>query len=722
MLRSRGHHLSVALLALTALHCAEDSGAAADTTIELAAELSGAASGITVFVRPELVVAPSGSITLFGRASKDLAAVSVSVDGQALGTVRLPSVRRFEVVVSGAADVQRLLSGAPLELGITAAVGRERAYVAQVALGARYEIVSGPRATVVEPALAPVSVGGALALRSRFRIGTSDAITRARVEVDGVGSVPLTREGTRAFRFDLAAPQVLVASDAAGDRVRFSANATKVARLRISARRVETRLATNPFTPATCADATRACLADAQGDDLELCGSFAEVQRCASVEPVGCDPLIESALSDCVYARLESVASDPDSAPITALEALEQCTAEGDLFGPLFDGVCASAPSTPGCGCFGQEDCLERFVTGPLAACRVALEPRFDCAFGLTFRDLRDSAKVVIAERRELRRADVSDALLSAQVVAAVRVARSDVTTLDQAFQAADGGVVNLLHLWEGGRSEAYTALEYGAGDNSYGALFAYGSATAVVNIQDGDLYQSGTPPVIGCRIPGGAWWRACTDTAECGELARCEGIVRTYDEATGVETVTHPGKCVPRVDAGPASGMPCGAGQACPLQDGLLCSALDASGSGSCRPTWMFGAFRFPSSLTVPARARTEYPIVVSGLATVPEQARFEAYISAPDLTRVRLTLLNPTYRTPGIVFDGPALGRAGVTALLGGTSGERRLSVLVPVPGDESVNGEWRLLVDTTAEPRSLAGDRGIVNAVLTLSSRYD
>lgn len=119
----------------------------------------------------------------------------------------------------------------------------------------------------------------------------------------------------------------------------------------------------------------------------------------------------------------------------------------------------------------------------------------------------------------------------------------------------------------------------------------------------------------------------------------------------------------------------------------------------------------------------RPELDVAPNGVVTLFGRASKDlAAVSASMDGQALGTVSLPSYRTPALVFDGPALGSAGVTALLGGTSGERRLSAFVPVPGDESVNGEWRLVIDTTAEPRNLAGDRSVVSAVLTLSSRYD
>ena len=714
--------LSPLLVAALGWHC----GSAADeleVTADAAAsaELSARAPGITVYLRPELAASSAGAVTLAGRASKNLSAVRAAIHGAPLGAVRLTSARRFELVVSDTSEVARLLSGAPIDLELDASAGNERAYRARFDLQVQLADFRGPRGVFVESALAPVWLGGALVHRGHFRLSDNQDAARARVEVDDVGPVAVAPETTRRFRFDLTTEALLAALDETTDRVRVSASGTKVATLHLRPRGLEVRVASAPFPASACREDTRACLDTLSTPDAEACGTYAAVALCRAA-PSTCAPEVAGALTSCVYNTLESFQSDPEAQWLDAITALDFCTNEGDLFGPLFDELCASQPGAPGCACFGAEGCLEAFVTGPLQACAAEVYPRFDCALGLRYADLKQLPTVYVADARTLTRADVTPGLEATQLLAMLQGAYPDVTDLDSGFSSVDAGQVNRLDLWEGSNGVAYTAFEYGAGDNSYGTIYIYGTTQVAAQIVDGDLYDAADR--LGCHIPSGRRWTSCTQSAQCEAAQRCEGVVRTWDEATGVDVITHPGKCVAQVeDAAPQSGDPCGPTASCPLDAGLACSDLGASaGFGSCRPAWMFGRFAFSRSIELPADGLAEHPIVVSGLATVPEAARFEAWLSFPDLSRVKLSLANPTYHTTSVIFDGPTLGAQGVRARFGTTSGEVRLEVPVPVPGDEGVNGEWLLLVDTTAVRTPRAGDRRLIEARLVLSSRYD
>jgi len=113
------------------------------------------------------------------------------------------------------------------------------------------------------------------------------------------------------------------------------------------------------------------------------------------------------------------------------------------------------------------------------------------CLFGSTFGDLLAGTAYTITGDRELHVTDPLSALDQARVIAAVHESsHTDVTTVEQAFAAVDGQVIRRVDIYDGTGGRAYVAFEYGAGDNSYGAVFGYGSATVVSQIHDGDLYQ----------------------------------------------------------------------------------------------------------------------------------------------------------------------------------------------------------------------------------------
>ena len=82
----------------------------------------------------------------------------------------------------------------------------------------------------------------------------------------------------------------------------------------------------------------------------------------------------------------------------------------------------------------------------------------------------------MIVARRVLDPASSTNATQRAQLVAAVQVAYSSVATVSQALAAVDENIVNQVELWDASNRRAYTAYEYGAGDNSYGAIFEHGT------------------------------------------------------------------------------------------------------------------------------------------------------------------------------------------------------------------------------------------------------
>jgi len=116
------------------------------------------------------------------------------------------------------------------------------------------------------------------------------------------------------------------------------------------------------------------------------------------------------------------------------------------------------------------------------------------CLFGATFGDVLGGAGAVrVTNRNTFTAASASTltALQGAQIVRALHAStHTDVTTVDEAFRAADGGEINLVWIWDQAGARSFVAVEYGAGDNSYGAIFPQDSAEPVALIQDGDLNQ----------------------------------------------------------------------------------------------------------------------------------------------------------------------------------------------------------------------------------------
>jgi len=104
-----------------------------------------------------------------------------------------------------------------------------------------------------------------------------------------------------------------------------------------------------------------------------------------------------------------------------------------------------------------------------------------------TFGDFLD--QVTTTGRVDVTTAGQVDALLKKQLIAACHQSSyTDVKTLADAFAAVDQGEFVVRQVKDKKTGETYTAVDYGAGDNTYGAIFKTGSAKPIVSIHDGDL------------------------------------------------------------------------------------------------------------------------------------------------------------------------------------------------------------------------------------------
>lgn len=680
----------------------------------------------------------SVQLRLSGRASKNLTAVtSYTQEAGPHGTVRLLSARRFEVVLGNLGEIDHVLAGRPLYLDLESSVGQQRHYQARIELRLDLTEFSGDRQIWIGSRITPTYVPADkdnLRYRGWFSLPRSADASEVRVEHAGFSVSELGSLDNRRWSFDLRTP--MLASLLGTPISPLSVHAALGGAPLLKSARPEVRVSTlaltpreQPFASETCESAVADCLADGS-QDPSGCGSYQQIRLCLPSAPTSsCEPNLEWAMSDCVDRVIQDFATDPDRGWLSSLEALEYCTNEGDLTGPIFDEICGYAPDTAFCGCAGEETCFERFHNDYVAPCGLALRSRFDCALGRNTRDLKvPGPRAFVLDRKVLFASDVTDSLLAEQIVIAVRQsAHEDVQDVADAFTRVDGGEINQIEFWEGTSSRAVTVIEYGAGDNSYGAVFAHGSTTMVTRIQDGDFYKPNENFELGCDIPYGAGWSRCESNESCAAGFSCQGAVSSYDDTTGEWLgFIAAGKCAAPSAPSPRDGDRCSALDPCPLEAGLWCSTIASGGEGSCRPMWMFGHFDVTTQLTIPTNGTTSQPFMVYGLATVPEEAYFEASINFGDFTKLKLALANPIYGTTSVFFDGPALGRAGVEALLGTASGEVRVKLPVWVPGDESVNGEWQLLVDTTG-PGSGLSWRYATNVIygeprVSFSSRWD
>lgn len=410
--------------------------------------------------------------------------------------------------------------------------------------------------------------------------------------------------------------------------------------------------------------------------------------ECAPVVPEGaCHAVIAEDIRACVADLL----ADPDTATTGELEAIELC-ADAEPVADAYDAVCA-APSPPDF-CAGS---YEEFVLGHLPGCVVELQGEVldrTCVFGDTFHELRASRVVRQLRRRDIASPEGLSALEGEQIVLAVQASsHTDVTTVEEALDRVDQNVINQLEMWDASNRRSFTVYEYGAGDNSYGRLFAFGTTETVGLIGDGEVRE--------CAVMHGLEARACRADDHCGKGITCVGIAPE----------TGRGSCV-NVDADqhPEEGTACTADPAgdCPLDSGLACAGLTRADEGLCLPAWMQNRFALDAPIDIPDGSTdgAASSVVAEGLAVVDTDVELEGYILHPDVSQLRVTLTNPA-GTEVVVFDGET---GGEELILDGP--------VAGFSGDEQVNGAWTLRV-VDAE----SGQAGTLDHwAIRLGSRWD
>ncbi|HRE88487.1 MAG TPA: proprotein convertase P-domain-containing protein [Myxococcota bacterium] len=421
--------------------------------------------------------------------------------------------------------------------------------------------------------------------------------------------------------------------------------------------------------------------------------------RCAPpVEPeAACHPEFKAAIADCVT----DWQADPDydDSVLSAWDLTYQC-ADVEPLAPVRDALCEGGQY----GFCALE--MEDFATGYVAGCRTeALHALLDetCVFGQRYRDLFGEAEamVVIGQATFEQGAGLS-ALQKEQIVAAVKqTAYDDVSTVDEAFEAVDEGLVHMAELWDASNRKAYTVYEVGAGDNSFGAIFVQGATSTAATINDGDIY--------GCGTFWGPERRRCEADSDCLGGTRCHG----RSEASPL------GRCVAAdKDDHPAHSQSCSLDGAasgdfgCPAGSGLLCAGAALSGEGLCLPAWMRGRFDSEPAVAIPDNKANgvEAQLLAYGLATVDMDVKIDLHVSHPRPADLRITLTNPSGNEVS-VFDGATDGAGRSEVYLRGHA-------LRGFSGDESVNGVWRLkAVD------SKSGQTGTLYSFgLEITSRWD
>jgi subtilisin-like proprotein convertase family protein len=321
-------------------------------------------------------------------------------------------------------------------------------------------------------------------------------------------------------------------------------------------------------------------------------------------------------------------------------------------------------------------------------------EPPAACGLGATYHDLIHSSAFAQVSQVVVRDVATLDARQSVQLFNAVQFNYTEVTNVSEALQAVDGAEVNLTELrHRDGR--VVRAYEYGAGDNSYGAIFVADTTELAARIVDGDLadctFEGETPS------EGGVAGDDCNDTLVCVDGLRCEGFVAEAGF----------GKCV-STERLPNEGAECASDAAC--GEGAICAGV-SRGYGLCAPAWMRGSFSDTESVAIPDAdpAGLVRTLAAYGLATVDTDADLTATIRHEFPGDLLVTLTNPSGNEM-VVFDGQVNAWDDETITLSGP--------IVGLSGDESVNGVWTLRV-VDREARDVGTLEGWA---LTITSRWD
>ena len=131
--------------------------------------------------------------------------------------------------------------------------------------------------------------------------------------------------------------------------------------------------------------------------------------------------------------------------------------------------------------------------------------PPSTCVFGSTYHDIFDNnpdltvinTNVITAATLATLTTDDRQRLM----IAVQQSSHTDVTTPEEAILRVDQHEVNVTWIVEPEAQRTFIAFEYGAGDNSYGAIFERWSGEMVASIHDGDLEGCATQ-AADCLFP----------------------------------------------------------------------------------------------------------------------------------------------------------------------------------------------------------------------------
>ena len=408
---------------------------------------------------------------------------------------------------------------------------------------------------------------------------------------------------------------------------------------------------------------------------------------CAPIEPAGaCNAVIADDIRGCVADLLADPDQDP---PPSELEAIELCS-DAEPVADAFDRVCAGSDRPAFC-----DGTYEEFALTHLPGCIVELQGEVldrSCVLGTSFRELRDSAVLHLLQKTSITSPEGLSALDRDQVILAVQASsHTDVDSVEEALERVDQNVIDRYDFWDGTNRRAFTVYEYGAGDNSYGRVFAAGTTDTLALIGDGEIRE--------CALTFGPEGRTCQVDAHCAEGLTC----------TGIATPPGRGMCVDlEADQSPDEGAVCSAADDCGLASGLSCAGLSRADEGVCLPAWMRRRFGIDQSVEIPDGSAdgAQSSVLARGLAEVDVDVQIQANIFHEDVAQLKVTLTNPA-GTEVVIAD---RDRSGPELILD--------EAVIGFSGDEAVNGLWTLKVID-----EVAGTAGTIDRwSLRIGSRHD
>ncbi len=137
------------------------------------------------------------------------------------------------------------------------------------------------------------------------------------------------------------------------------------------------------------------------------------------------------------------------------------------------------------------------------------------CLFGSTYHELKTAPTLVHQHTLDITAANLGTLSSEAQdmlVRAVHESSHDDVTTAQEALSRVDQAEMNVDWFYEPAAQRTFISFEYGAGDNSYGAVFEKQSALRATSIHDGDLYNCNVQRET-CAFPDD-WAQLRTDPA----------------------------------------------------------------------------------------------------------------------------------------------------------------------------------------------------------------